>query len=461
MTTLFAPTALLPDGWADNVLIEIDKEGWIVGVDSFKQLSAAAKDAEMAAGPLVPGMPNVHSHAFQRAMAGLTERGSSGRKDNFWSWRDTMYRFLGAITPEDMEALAAQVYVEMLKAGYTTVGEFHYVHHQRDGRPYADRAEMSRQMIKAALETGIAITHMPVLYAYGGFGEQLPAEGQRRFIHTVPELMTILEGAHAAYHNVPQVTLGFAHHSLRAVSPEMLREGTRAARKLLPQAPIHIHAAEQVAEVEGCLAWSNMRPVEWLLEHGEVDARWTFIHATHMTEAETAALAASGIVAGLCPTTEANLGDGVFPLLAFFEAGGRFAIGSDSHISISMTEELRWLEYVQRLILRERTIVREAENPSVGAVLFERAVAGGAQSLGRKTGRIEIGHRADFLVLDQALPVMTGKLRDHVLDTAIFASDENPVKDVMAGGRWVVRDRHHKREEQILERYRKVMEKLK
>jgi len=456
MTTLFAPTALLPEGWADNVLIECDKDGWIVGVDSFKAVPESGTETEIIAGPLVPGMSNVHSHAFQRAMAGLTER-ASGKKDNFWSWRETMYRFLSGIEPEDMEALAAQVYVEMLKAGYTSVGEFHYLHHQKDGSPYNDRAIMSRQVIKAALETGIAITHMPVLYAYGGFGEQPPTEGQKRFINTVPELLKIIEALHKDYQNTPQVTVGFAHHSLRAVSPEMLREGTRAVRKLLRQAPIHIHAAEQTGEVESCLAWSKQRPVEWLLENGNVDELWTFIHCTHVSESETAALAASGVVAGLCPTTEANLGDGIFPLVDFFNAGGTFGIGSDSHISLSVVEELRWLEYVQRLQRRERTLIKQAENPSVGAVLFEQALSGGARSLGRKAGKIEIGHRADFLVLDQDLPCMTGKVRDHILDTAIFAANENPVKDVMAGGRWVIRGRRHKREEHILDRYRQVM----
>ncbi len=460
MTTLFAPTALLPDGWADNVLIEIDRDGWIVGVDAFKAAPADGKDVETVAGALVPGMPNVHSHAFQRAMAGLTER-AGGKKDNFWSWRETMYRFLIDLTPEDMEAIAAQTYVEMLKGGYTSVGEFHYIHHSREGKPYEDRALMSRQVIKAALEAGIAITHMPVLYAYSGFGAQPPAEAQKRFVNTVPEMMKIVAALEKDYATVPQVTLGFAHHSLRAVSPEMMREGTRAARDLLPQAPIHIHAAEQTTEVEGCLEWSGKRPVEWLLENGNVDERWSFIHCTHLAEAEMEALASSGVVVGLCPTTEANLGDGVFPLVPFFQAGGSFGIGSDSHISISVTEELRWLDYVQRLVLRERTVIKEPDNPSVGEVLFEQALAGGAQALGRRTGKIEIGHRADFLVLDQSLPCMTGKLRDHILDTAIFAVNENPVKDVMAGGRWAIRDRHHKREEQILARYRETMSKFK
>lgn len=460
MTTLFAPTALLPEGWADNVLIEIDKEGWILGVDSFKSPPANNSETEFITGHLIAGMPNIHSHAFQRAMAGLTER-ASGKKENFWSWRETMYRFLSSITPEDMHALAGQVFIEMLKAGYTSVGEFHYIHHQPNGQPYQNRAELSHQIIKAALETGIAITHMPVLYAHGGFGEQPAEEGQKRFLNTVPQIMKIIESLHQDYQKIPQVTIGFAHHSLRAVSPEMLREGTRAIKKFLPAAPIHIHAAEQMGEVEGCLEWSGKRPVEWLLENATVDDTWSFIHCTHLSPAEITGLAKSGVVAALCPTTEANLGDGIFPLIEYFEQGGTFGIGSDSHVSVNMIEELRWLEYIQRLVHRERTLIKQSDIPSVGAVLFERAVSGGAKSLGRKTGKIEIGHRADFLVLDSHLPFMEGKVRDHILDAAIFASNENPIRDVMAGGRWVIRDRHHKREEHTLENFRRVMRKLK
>jgi formimidoylglutamate deiminase len=463
MTTLFAQTALLPDGWADNVLIEYDKDGWIVGVDAFKarppEDKGAGSDVDIVTGPVVPGMPNIHSHAFQRAMAGLTER-ASGHKDNFWNWRETMYRFLSEIDPEDMEALAAQVYVDMLKAGYTSVGEFHYIHHQRDGQPYEDRALLSGQIIRAALETGIAITHLPALYAFGGFGEKPPSEGQKRFINTVPELMRIIEEIYGAFQNTPQVTLGMAHHSLRAVSPEMLREGTAAVRALLPEAPIHIHAAEQMGEVEACLEWSGLRPVEWLLENGNIDSKWCLVHCTHVTEGEIARLAQAGAVAGLCPTTEANLGDGIFPLVKYFNAGGIFAIGSDSHVTVSVVEELRWLEYIQRLVYQERTLIKGHEIASVGATLYDRTLAGGAQALGRKTGRIEIGHRADFLVLDPDIPVMDGKLRDHILDAAIFAANRNPVRDVMAGGRWVVKNHKHKREDAILEKFRKVMAKL-
>lgn len=459
MTTLFAETALLPDGWADNVLIECDKDGWIVGVDAFKSAENLEKGIEPVAGPLIPGMPNVHSHVFQRAMAGMTERANS-KKDTFWSWRDTMYRFLAFLEPDDMEALAAQVFVEMLKSGYTSVGEFHYVFHQPNGDPYKDRSVMPQQIVKAALETGIALTLLPTLYAYAGFGEKPPADGQKRFLNTVPSLMRIVEEMYGAYRLTPQVTIGFAHHSLRAVSPEMLREGTEAVRRLIPDAPIHIHASEQIQEVEGCLDWSGKRPVEWLLEHGNVDKNWCFVHATHLNETEINNLAQSGVVVGLCPTTEANLGDGIFPLMKYFQAGGEFGIGSDSHITISPMQELRWMEYIQRLVYRERTILKKPDIPSVGAALYDKALTGGARALGRKTGRIEIGHRADFLVIDKEMACMTGKVRDHVLDTAIFAADENPVRDVMVGGRWVVKNRHHKREEVILEKYRKVLDKI-
>lgn len=455
MTTLFAPTALLPEGWADNVLIEYDKDGWITGVDTFK---SAADGAEVAAGPVVPGMSNVHSHAFQRAMAGMAER-ASGKKDSFWSWRETMYRFLGFIEPDDMEALAGQVFVELLKGGYTGVGEFHYLHHAQDGKHYSDRAAMSHSIIRAALSTGIAITHLPTLYAYGGFGEKPPTEGQKRFLNDIDGIMRIAEELHGQYRSAEQVTIGFSHHSLRAVSPKLLEEGTKAFRKLLPDAPIHIHAAEQTGEVEACLEWSKKRPVEWLLENAGIDDKWCLVHCTHVTEEELSGLAKSGAVTGLCPTTEANLGDGIFPLVRYHALGGRFGIGSDSHITVNMFDELRWLEYVQRLVYRERTLIQTQDIPSVGAALFDAALDGGARALGRKAGKIEPGCRADFLVLDADMPCMTGRIRDHILDSAVFAANENPVKDVMAGGRWVVKDRRHKREDEALANFRRVMAK--
>lgn len=457
MTTLFAETALLSDGWADNVLIEIDEHGLIAGLDPGKE--AAPEAAEILKGPVIPGMPNVHSHAFQRAMAGLAERASS-KKDSFWSWRDTMYRFLEHLGPDEVEAIAAQLYVEMLKSGYTSVGEFHYLHHQPGGGLYDDIAEMSHAVIEGALEAGIAITHMPVLYLYGGFGGIVPVAGQRRFLNQVPAVVDIVAQLRRHHAGNPFVRVGFAHHSLRAVSPEMLSEATQAVRRMDKSMPVHIHVAEQTGEVDACLAWSGKRPVEWLLDNAPLDAHWTVIHATHMTEDETRRLASSGVVVGLCPTTEANLGDGIFPLLKYLEHDGAFAIGSDSHISVSPIEELRWLEYGQRLVHRERTLVKSAEIPSVGAALYDRALTGGARALMRGRGTIEAGAPADLLVLDAHLPCLDGKLRDHILDAMVFAGNDNPVRDVMVGGRWVVRDRHHKRQEKIFERYRKTIRKM-
>ena len=458
MTTYFAETALLPDGWADNVLIEVDKDGWILGVESFKKIDLENPDAEIINAPVIPGIPNAHSHTFQRAMAGLAER-ATGKKDSFWSWRDTMYRFLQQIGPEEMEVIAAQTFVDMMKAGYTSVAEFHYVHHQTDGTPYDRRAELSHHVIKAAVEAGMSITHLPVLYAYGGFGPQAPSDGQKRFLNGVPEILEIVNDLTKTYKGHPQVTIGYAHHSLRAVSPDMLHEATKAVQDINADIPVHIHVAEQTGEVEACQDWSGKRPVERLLDQGLVNDKWTVIHATHMTGEETEQLAASGVTVGLCPTTEANLGDGIFPLLHYFTHGGRFAIGSDSHVCLNPFEEMRWLEYMQRLIYKERTILKQPDLPSVGGVLLDNVLAGGAAALGRKVGKIEAGYRADFVVLDKDLPVMTGKLRDHIIDTAVFAA-RVPVMDVMVGGHWVVKNGHHKREAEILRKYKAVIEKL-
>ncbi|MDD9900667.1 MAG: formimidoylglutamate deiminase [Alphaproteobacteria bacterium] len=459
MPSLFARTALLPTGWAEDVLVAYDKDGWIVGVETGKAPSSDDNDVEAVPGVLVPGLVNAHSHAFQRALAGLTERGA-GRKKSFWSWRDTMYRFVSKLSPDDMHALAKGVYTDMLKAGYTSVGEFHYLHHDPEGKAYTDIAEMSHQVIRAAMETGIAITHMPALYAFGGVGGQPAVEGQRRFLNTVPSLLQMLEKLQKDYAGIPQVSFGFAHHSLRAVTPDMLRDGTRAARRLMPDVPIHILAGAQRAEVEDCLAWSGLSPAGWLMEYGDVDENWSFIHALHMTEEDTRSMAAMGIVAVLCPTSEANHGAGVFPLLHYLQCGGRFAIGSASNVSVDALEELRWLEYLQRVQAGERVILYTDELTSVGATLFERTVQGGARALKRKTGRIAVGCRADFVVLDTDLPSMAGKLRDHVLDTAIFAAAETPVLHVMSGGRWAVRDRRHRREDQIRDSLRKVLQNL-
>ncbi len=450
----YAPTAVLPSGWAEHVLITVDPAGWISDVQLGQKLDTAI----VLNGVVLPGMSNVHSHAFQRAMAGMLER-ATGEKDSFWTWREGMYRFLEKLTPEDQEAIAAQLYVEMLKAGFTSVGEFHYLHHQANGKPYSDRSVASRHIINAAKIAGISITHLPVLYAFSGFGDKPPLATQKRFINNAEEILGMITALSDAYKDDKQVAIGLGLHSLRAVSLEMLQQSVQGMQKSHPHAPIHIHIAEQLQEINDCLAWSGERPVEWLFRHAQVDKHWCLVHATHMTEKEIRLLAQSGAVAGLCPTTEANLGDGLFNLPDYVREGGCFAIGSDSHISVSMIEELRLLEYGQRLLRQERNVLKFAEQPSVGAALYNMALKGGAQSLGRATGEIAIGKRADFIVLDSETPTLLGKKEDSIFDALIFAGNVNPIRHVIAGGKHVVKDFHHHDEEKIFTAYRETMKK--
>lgn len=455
MKGYFVPVALLPQGWAEAVLITVDDLGFVSEVRSGAEPDAA----EMIRGPVVPGMPNLHSHAFQRAMAGLAERAGPGG-DSFWTWREIMYAFLARLTPEDVEAVAAQLYLEMLKAGYTAVGEFHYLHHGADGTAYDEPAEMSHRVIAAAEGVGIGITQLPVLYRYGGFGALEAGAAQGRFLNDPDGYARIISALAANYGGNPQVTVGIAPHSLRAVSQESLKAAIAALDQLDDAAPIHIHIAEQTKEVEDCLAWSGRRPVEWLFDRFAPDHRWCLVHATHMNESECAALARSGAVAGLCPTTEANLGDGLFPAVEFLAAGGRFGIGSDSHISVSLIEELRWLEYGQRLFHHGRNLLAEGPGGSVGARLYREALAGGAQALGRPIGQIAPGYRADFLVLDGESPALAGKSGDRILDAMIFAGNVNPIRDVMVGGRWVVREGRHDGEEAVAAAFSRTLSAL-
>jgi formimidoylglutamate deiminase len=457
--TLFAEQALLPDGWARDVLFEIAANGDLAAVVPDAASHPARRFAPTAAGPVVPGMPNLHSHAFQRAMAGLTERaGAAGEEDSFWTWRQLMYEFVGRIAPGEVEAIATQLYVEMLKAGYTAVGEFHYLHHDLDGRPYADPAEMSERIIAAAHTAGIGITHLPVLYAQGGFGATPPRPDQRRFVHDLDGFLGLVELLARRHKGDRQVRIGIAPHSLRAVQPALLASAVAGLHARDREAPVHIHIAEQTKEVDDCVAWSGKRPVQWLLDAMAVDRRWCLVHATHMTDDETKRAAASGAVVGLCPTTEANLGDGLFPAAAYQAEGGAFGIGSDSHVSVSPIEELRWLEYGQRLLHRRRNVL--AHEGSTGARLYRGALAGGAQGLARPIGRLEAGARADLLVIDAQAPSMLGKVGDRVLDALVFAGNVNAVRDVMVGGRWLVQERHHRAEEAVLARYRSAVATL-
>ncbi|MDH3966367.1 MAG: formimidoylglutamate deiminase [Rhodospirillales bacterium] len=454
--SLYADRALLPDGWSRDVLIEIGADGGLTSVTP----GAAAGAAPRAEGPVVPGMPNLHSHAFQRAMAGLAERAGPG-DDSFWTWREVMYRFLRRLTPEQAGTVAAQLYVEMLKAGYTAVGEFHYLHHAPDGKPYNDLAEMSRHVLAAARRTGMGLTHLPVLYGFGGFGGRAAGEGQRRFLNDPERFLRLVEAVRDEVRGDPQFGLGIAPHSLRAVTPETLGAALEGLDALDPGAPIHIHVAEQQKEVHDCIDWSGLRPVEWLLANVDPGPHWCLVHATHMTEQETEALAGSGAVAGLCPTTEANLGDGVFPAPAYLAGGGAFGIGSDSHISVSPIEELRWLEYGQRLTRKRRNLLAGGDaEPSVGAVLYQGALAGGAQALGRPLGKLAPGCRADLLVLDADCPALIGKPDELLLDAMVFAGNDNPVRDVMVGGRWVVRERRHGEEAAVLAAYKAALAEL-
>lgn len=444
-----ADAVWLAHGWEARVRLGI-ADGRFATVDA----DCAREDGENLGRFVLPGMPNLHSHAFQRAMAGLAER-QTNLADSFWTWRETMYAFAGSLGPDDLRAIAAQAYVEMLKAGYTHVCEFHYLHHRSDGKPYADPAAMSLALIEAAREAGIGLTLLPVLYMSGGFGGRALSERQRRFGFDADGYLHLVERLRKMENSTLRV--GIALHSLRAVPPDALRAVVASP---LADGPLHIHIAEQIGEVQDCLNMLGARPVEWLLDNVPVDARWCLVHATHMTDDETLGVAHSGAVVGLCPTTEANLGDGLFPLRAYRLAGGALGIGSDSQISISPVEELRWLEYGQRLSTRHRNIAVSESSASVGENLWGDALYGGAQASGTVIGSIEDGARADLIVLDDAAALMAARGAASALDTLVFAGNSNLVRHVMVGGTWVVRDGRHRDEERIAARYRQVVEGL-
>ena len=449
MTIAAFGTTLLPSGWVKGARLEVDERGRIAAV---AEGSAGGEDI------VLPGMPNLHSHSFQRAMAGLVETAGPG-KDSFWTWRELMYRFVELFGPEDIEAIASQAFAEMLSAGYTSVAEFHYLHHAPDGRPYAARTELSDRIVAAARRTGIRLTLLPVFYAAGGFGGAPPSERQRRFLNDAEGFLSLVEDLQASYGDDPLIRIGIAPHSLRAAPPDALAEVVREARRMDPEMPIHIHIAEQRKEVEDCLAWSAARPVDWLFDHHEVDRHWCLIHATHMTAGETRRFAHSGAVAGLCPTTEANLGDGLFPAPSFLKQRGMIGVGSDSNVTIDPAEELRLLEYGQRLILRRRNVLAEGEGRSTGAAIHSAALRGGAAALGQPIGALSPGCYADFITLDGKAPTLAGASGDALLDAWIFSGGKSLVKSVTVGGREVVRGGRHIEGEAIAERYRKTLKK--
>ena len=450
MAALIFDHALLPNGWAADVRIEIT-DGVITQVTP-----AARRDGpEHVPGIAIPGMPNLHCHAFQKGMAGLAEKRGPAH-DSFWTWREVMYRFLRVLSPDDVETIGSYAYMEMLEAGFTAVGEFHYLHHDPEGRPYNDIAELMARIASAANETGIGLTLLPSFYAQGGFGGAAPTPGQRRFI-TDPDMFLRLVGrAHEIAATLPDARVGIAPHSLRAVTPDALQ----VVLDTVKHGPIHIHAAEQTKEVNDCIAALGARPVEWLIANAGVDARWCLVHATHMTDDETDALARSGAVAGLCPLTEANLGDGLFNAEQYVAARGRFGVGSDSNIELDAAAELRQLEYNQRLRQRARNVLALHEGESVGRRLYADALAGGAQALGHAIGAIEPGQRADIVVLDADHPDLAGSAGDLWLDKYIFVAGRRLVRTVFVSGLKVVDAGAHKSRAAIADRYRRTMARL-
>lgn len=451
----YAAHALLPQGWARDVCLTVDAAGFLSAIEP----DCTAADAERLAGPVIPGMPNLHSHAFQRAMAGLTEKGGPVG-DSFWSWREQMYRFLERLTPDDVEVIATRLYIEMLEAGYTSVAEFHYLHHDASGAPYSDPAEMAWRHVAAADTAGIGLTMLPVLYAHSNFGGLPPVTGQRRFIHSIDAFERLMETLAKRLHGTPLRRVGAAPHSLRAVTPQELGAVIAALNRMDTTAPLHIHAAEQRKEVDDSLAWSGLRPVEWLLKEVDLSPRWTLIHATHMTPDETEGVARSGAVAGLCPSTEGDLGDGFFDAPRYLAAGGRFGIGGDSHVGVDPFMELRWFEYGQRLKSERRNVLVQDIGASLGGELYRRAAAGGAQALAQPVGMLAVGQRADWIVLNTDDAALAEQQGDGWLDAAIFGPVRRPVRDVMVGGTWRVRDGVHPQSAASLTRYRAVLKRL-
>lgn len=450
MSVFFAPRALLADGWRENVLITTNANGFI---------SALAPDSEPGNatrlnGAAIPAIANLHSHAFQRAMAGLAEV-AGDPQDSFWTWRDLMYRMVQRLSPEQVGDIATHLYIDMLKGGYSQVAEFHYLHHDPQGQPYADDA-MLLNLVAAAETAGIGQTLLPVLYSYSGFGSQPASDGQRRFIQQTEAYLQQQQRVARWSADKALLNHGICFHSLRAVNEAQMREVLAACPQDIP---VHIHVAEQEKEINDSVAWSGERPVAWLLNRFDVDQRWCLIHATHLDEDEIQRMAASGAVAGLCPTTEANLGDGIFPAVEYIARGGRWGIGSDSHVSLSTLEELRWLEYGQRLRDRRRNRITLPNQPSVGDLLWQQAAQGGAQACGLQAGELAVGKRADWLVLEDdafLASVSTASL----LNRWLFGGQREQIRDVFVAGKQVIQQGHHAAEDQAAARFAEAMRAL-
>jgi formimidoylglutamate deiminase len=450
MTSLWFQSFLLPDGWAEQVRIDI-----VLGCVHCIQAGVSPDSRAECHAIGLPGLPNVHSHAFQRGMAGLTEVAGT-TADNFWTWRQTMYRFVDAVGRDDIEALAAFAYMEMLEAGFTRVGEFHYIHHDRGARRFSNPAEMACAIAAAAERVGIGLTLLPAFYAHSGFGGAAPDQRQSRFLNDVDSFARLLDHSRRAVCSLDDAIVGVAPHSLRAVTPDELA----SVIGLAEGGPVHIHIAEQWKEVEDCLSWCGRRPVNWLMDTIKVDDRWCLVHATHVDLSELERIAGSGATVGLCPITEANLGDGVFPAAQFAALHGSYAIGSDSNVLIDAAQELRVLEYTQRLTRRARSVMALDEGRSTGRVLFESALAGGSRALGLPTCGLRIGAAADLFSLDSNHDALTSRAGDSLLDSLIFAARVPAVDSVWRYGRKVVSGGRHRLREEIASHYQASLKRL-
>jgi formimidoylglutamate deiminase len=455
MPSLFAPSIRLAEGWAENVRLEIDAAGIITTLTPNGDPSGAEK----LRGWVVPGIPNLHSHAFQRALAGLGERRGGGDGDDFWSWREVMYRFLDRLTPEQVQIIATQLYVEMVEAGYSRVCEFHYLHRAPDGKPYDDSLQMAWAHVEAACEAGIALTLAPCLYSHGNFGGELHSRGQRRFILSTDAYLSAFSRLTSISPAQRDFDIAICFHSLRAVTPDQIETVLCATPEDLP---IHIHVAEQVKEVGACVAWSGERPVEWLLNHLGLNDRWRLVHATHMTQTEAEEAAKSGAVAIVCPTTEGNLGDGFFPADTWFKANGALGIGTDSQITVDTREELRLFEYARRLQHRQRSLSVTAEQTHPGAHLWLSTARADARGGGANTGALAVGMRADFLVLDFDHINLAGCRGDALFDALVFISTPapSPIRQNWIGGRCITQNGRHPKSEQTRAAYAKVLREL-
>ncbi|MAZ04292.1 MAG: formimidoylglutamate deiminase [Sneathiella sp.] len=451
MRQLHFEQILLETGWDRDITLKIDPSGYIQSIERTK----SKEMGKSITGAAIPGMPNLHSHAFQRAMAGLAEKRSSPT-DSFWSWRKVMYGFLDMLEPEDVTAITAQLYVELMRGGYTGVAEFHYLHHSRTGQPYDDKSLMSQAVIEGAQAAGMPITLLPVFYAHAGFGGVPPEHGQRRFINNLNDYQNLFSELQGFEQQDPNLTLGVAPHSLRAATKEEIGE----LLKLSPERPFHIHIAEQQKEIEDCIASYGKRPVEWLYENFDVDKRWCLVHATHLTDAEITLIAKSKAIVGLCPLTEANLGDGIFPAKRFVSEEGSFGIGSDSNICLDVARELEGLEYGQRLLHQERNVLTSITLPNTGHFLYKKSVSGGARALGQPLGGLQIGSRADFVALDLEHPDFYGRDRESFLSILLFAAAADFKTDVYIAGEKMVAQGRHKREEEITRTYKARMSNL-